>query len=647
MIKVINKRGEGYTSTVLKIVILTVIGALVLSGLVVLVNNAMNSADKKYANVFKAPQSTSTLSETVIGKRPGGLYNNENIVVSWDEIKNEYMSYLAGNPSCDDINFETGIIKKFKNNLFTPFSGKLCGEFVIDSSITNIGEDSSEIFNNITTVLTNLNTITFQNSVKTITGKIIDDGNKIKTINIGSGVEKLNVDISINGLERIVYSGTIEQFAQVEGCNNMPISVICSNGIYNIEGAKTKYELSYTWKCDISQKQDGSLMAYCVKLDDDDNTYKVHIAGNGEARSSSDFKVIFKNKTIEETSDFPWKNDKISGWSSFDNKITSIQIHEGVDSLVEKMFADCTYLETLSLPNSLESLPAYLLSNSSIKKITIPKNVSKIDEMTFTNCSSLEKINVVKKNQYFRSQDGVLFSKSMRTLVRMPEGIRAEDSSYDGTDESALYRGYTVPDGVQCLGPYSFYQCKYLRRGIYYPETLFKICEAAFDESGVMECDEYKFSVGSSTYVMLYEKNNNNKFLIKVTHLEGTNNFTIPSGEFQRDFFDDEEGHPSTFKEGPIYVAERAFDGTYNEALDENFTNSLSSLSEITIPKAVVYFSKLSVMGCNNLEKITYQGFARIWVSDPNLDAPVKVYAYKDKNDKTLIEVTDDVLTET
>lgn len=54
--------------------------------------------------------------------------------------------------------------------------------------------------------------------------------------------------------------------------------------------------------------------------------------------------------------------------------------------------------------------------------VAIPASVTNIGNNAFANCLGLAQITVDKGNQYYSSQDGVLFNKSVDKLLCFPSG---------------------------------------------------------------------------------------------------------------------------------------------------------------------------------------------------------------------------------
>ena len=91
-------------------------------------------------------------------------------------------------------------------------------------------------------------------------------------------------------------------------------------------------------------------------------------------------------------------------------------------------------IEIVNIPNTVTVLSSecfYRCGN--LREINIPESVSDIKSVLVVECPSVEKINVSEKNNYYRSVDGVLFSKDMSQLIYYPSN--KEGDSYKVPDE--------------------------------------------------------------------------------------------------------------------------------------------------------------------------------------------------------------------
>ena len=104
---------------------------------------------------------------------------------------------------------------------------------------------------------------------------------------------------------------------------------------------------------------------------------------------------------------------------------------------------------------------------SFIYSITIPESVTTIEENAFSYCSNLREIAVIRTNQYYKSEYGVLFSKNGETLVQYPAGKSGSE--------------YQIPSGVRTIGVSAFGGCNSLST-IHIPEGVTTIKEFAFSD---------------------------------------------------------------------------------------------------------------------------------------------------------------------
>lgn len=104
---------------------------------------------------------------------------------------------------------------------------------------------------------------------------------------------------------------------------------------------------------------------------------------------------------------------------------------------------------TLTIPETINGhtvteLQGFLWGgNSKAKNVIIPSTVTKISYTNSFNYCNIENIIVDSNNQYFSSEDGILFNKNKTELIRYSE-IKQETT-------------YTVPESVTTIKAYAFY----------------------------------------------------------------------------------------------------------------------------------------------------------------------------------------------
>ena len=122
-----------------------------------------------------------------------------------------------------------------------------------------------------------------------------------------------------------------------------------------------------------------------------------------------------------------------------DKSVTSITIPDGVTTIGDAAFSECSKLKSVILPDSLTSIGNGVFSQCiKLQSVTIPDSVTMIGDDPFNGCSSLEFIEVGDGNLSFSSEDGILFNKLRTALVRFPAG--------------KPYLEYTIPNGVTDRG---------------------------------------------------------------------------------------------------------------------------------------------------------------------------------------------------
>ena len=126
-------------------------------------------------------------------------------------------------------------------------------------------------------------------------------------------------------------------------------------------------------------------------------------------------------------------------------------------------------LKNINLPDSLTFIGKQALSGCGFTEITIPSGVSEfeknyIDMNPFGGCVNLTSINVSPANNYFSSENGVLFNKDKTIIMSYPEA--KNDPSYTIPNSvkiiaetafiEAKFTSVVIPDGTETIGISAF-----------------------------------------------------------------------------------------------------------------------------------------------------------------------------------------------
>ena len=194
----------------------------------------------------------------------------------------------------------------------------------------------------------------------------------------------------------------------------------------------------------------------------------------------------------------------------FDN-VKQIIIPEGVTMLANAVFSGCQNLESVKLPTTLKRIGWYVFSgcpkleslsicdgleeigmgafggDCGIKNLVIPASVRKIENASITFAGTgLENIVVSSENEYYFAENGVLYSKDKKTLLRVPSRKTACSIS-TGTETIAdnafvlcsELTSITVPESIKSISAYTFYSCTSLE-SISLPNSITSIGFGAF-----------------------------------------------------------------------------------------------------------------------------------------------------------------------
>lgn len=219
---------------------------------------------------------------------------------------------------------------------------------------------------------------------------------------------------------------------------------------------------------------------------------------------ASTVKTVVINKGIKDISKYAFMNF---------NKMTSISLPDGITVIGEAAFYCCGSLSNITLPSSVktiesgafyacksitginldnvEAIKDYAFQGTAIKSVTLGKSLTMISGLSFFGVDATS-FSVNNANQKYCSVSGILYSKSMDTIVIYPCGKTGSS--------------FTIPTSVKTIDDCAFCKNKCLQSVNLRSVTT--IGESAFQEASALKSVVLPDSVTKVGYFAFYRCTN-------------------------------------------------------------------------------------------------------------------------------------------
>ena len=283
-----------------------------------------------------------------------------------------------------------------------------------------------------------------------------------------------------------------------------------------------------------------------------------------------------------------YSNPYYAGWYSNKEYVKTVEISDGVTSIGETAFYNCSKLTSVTIPNSVTSIGEYAFRGcSGLTSVTIPNSVTSIGRYAFRDCSSLTSVTI--PNSVTSIGSSTFSGCSGLTTVTIPNSVTSiEDYAFSGC--SGL-TSVTIPNSVTSIGSGAFSGCSGLT-SVTIPNSVTSIGSGAFrDCSGLT-------SISVESGNEKYDSRNNCNAIKETasnTLIAGCKNTTIPNsvtsiGDYA---FSGCSGLTSvTIPNSVTSIGEYAFRGC-------------SGLTSVTIPNSVTSIGSWAFDGCSKLTSVT------------------------------------------
>ena len=163
--------------------------------------------------------------------------------------------------------------------------------------------------------------------------------------------------------------------------------------------------------------------------------------------------------TISGTGAMPSYNSTSVPWLSNLDYIRLVNIAEGVTSIGNQAFYNCSNLTSVTIPNSVTSIGhTAFFGCSSLTSVTIPESVISIDYEVFKHCSSLTSVTI---GNGVRSI-GIAMFQNCNSLTSVTIGNGVTSIMYDAFRGCSSLTSITIPNNVTGIGQHAFRDCSSL-----------------------------------------------------------------------------------------------------------------------------------------------------------------------------------------
>ena len=367
-------------------------------------------------------------------------------------------------------------------------------------------------------------------------------------------------------------------------------------------------------------------------------------------------------------------------WLYYASNIKKVIVQDGVDSICESAFSECTNLESVHLPTSVTIIDSDAFSNcSGLKNVYYKGSRKKLESITYSGNEPLLNANIQYDTEYISGTTGDCiwtFNEKNGILSIFGDGNMEIDDNHSWLEHSSKIKKVSVQDGIETICDSAFKNCTNLE-SITIPSSVINIGEYAFQGCSSLNNVYYE---GTKSQIRSITRKGNESLLnanihCSTTTISGTTgdctwifdesnySLTILGNGNMSDYNDPDADYYErapwlpysklikniVIKSGVKNIGVSCFSDCTridNIEIPSSVTkigssafSNCPSLKSITIPTSVVDIGDSAFYDCDNLSRVYYMGTKEQWlkiiIDDYNnclLNADIYFNSGKDDN---------------
>ena len=133
--------------------------------------------------------------------------------------------------------------------------------------------------------------------------------------------------------------------------------------------------------------------------------------------------------------------------------LEEVKLSNNIKKLEESLFWGCTNLKTIDIPETVETIDISVFYECrSLNNIIIPKAVKEINWAAFAFCKNLTNMTIDAKNEYYKIEEGIIYTKNGETLVNVnANGIKGNTLTIKEGVKTILSRSFSLCNNVETI----------------------------------------------------------------------------------------------------------------------------------------------------------------------------------------------------